>query len=94
VASPTEERRVEVLKLYFESFKHVTTLDTATALVLLAVYRFSDTRPATLGLTLALLGLSLVTCILGMASVITVVGADTRRPTTPQPYLTGSTARQ
>jgi hypothetical protein len=66
VASPTEERRVEVLKLYFESFKHVTTLDTATALVLLAVYRFSDTRPATLGLTLALLGLSLATCILGI----------------------------
>lgn len=70
MADNNEERRREVLKLYFEFFKHLTTLSAATALVLLAVFREMGVSPVTTLASVAVLGVSLLVSFIGMAVTV------------------------
>ena len=62
----------ELLKFYFEFFKHFTTLNTAAALVVVALH---DLASGAMGLVVPLLafGASLVVSLDGMDNVITTV---------------------
>jgi hypothetical protein len=60
-----EHRREETLKLYFKCFKHLTTLNTATALVVLAIYR--DTSLS--DLAISAFSVSLITSLYGILSI-------------------------
>jgi len=61
-----EHRAEEFVKLCFEFFKHLTTLSTAGALVVLAVYRELAVGEWLLGLTLVLFGISILASVLSM----------------------------
>ncbi len=62
-----EERRAEeFVKLCFEVFKHLTTLSTAGALVVLAVYRELGVGGTLLGLTLVMFGVSILASVVSM----------------------------
>ncbi len=65
-----EEGRREALKLYFEFFKHLTTLNTAAALVMLAIFREMEAPLVSTLTAVILLGLSLLVSLLGMAVVV------------------------
>lgn len=59
-----EHRRQERLKLYFECFKHLTTLNTGAALVVLALYRGIAITDLSL-LAILAFGISLITSLYG-----------------------------
>jgi hypothetical protein len=61
-----EERRQEELKLFFEYFKHLTTLSVAVAVVILAIYREGIAKEAALYVTLALFGFAVLIAVFGM----------------------------
>jgi predicted cobalt transporter CbtA len=61
-----ERRAEEYVKLCFEIFKHLTTLSTAGALVVLAVYREISIETWLVTLTLILFGLTVLTCVMSM----------------------------
>ncbi len=63
-----EERSRKNHGMVFEACKHFTTLDTAAALVLAAVFRETSVGGAGLFWPLILFGLSLVACAFGMMS--------------------------
>jgi hypothetical protein len=58
--------RQRFLDRCFEFLKHVTTLSTAAALLILAIYRETPFKEGLLALTLILLGLGVVVSVLGM----------------------------
>jgi hypothetical protein len=63
-----EHLRQESIKLYFECFKHLTTLNTATALVVLALHR--DTPLSSLAATAILaFSVSLITSLYAMVRI-------------------------
>jgi hypothetical protein len=67
---PDEHLPTELLDKYFEFFKHLTTLNVATAIILLAI---SQARPAGLALVLVPLlafGVSLLAALSGMEVVL------------------------
>lgn len=66
-----ERRAEEFVKLCFESFKHLTTLSTAGALVVLAVYREVSVETWITVLALAVFGLTILICL---ASMLVAVG--------------------
>jgi hypothetical protein len=65
-----EQQRQELLKLYFEFFKHFTTLGAAAAVALLAVYREGVAERRLLAFSLVLFGLAVVIAVLGMVSIL------------------------
>jgi hypothetical protein len=65
VADPEDGRR-EALKAHLEIFKHVATLDTATAVVLLTIYREGLVESIVLAMSLGALGVSLIASLYGM----------------------------
>jgi len=67
------DARKETIKLEFEFFKHLTTLSTAAALVLLAVFRdVLDVQQEflRLGVLLTLLSVSLMSSLMGMYDAV------------------------
>jgi ABC-type uncharacterized transport system permease subunit len=74
-----EEYRLEELaKLTFELCKHLTTLSTAGALIVLAVYRELTFQQWLLGLTLILFGLTILVSVTIMLSSMTIFTAQGR----------------
>lgn len=73
-----QEHDWEALKLYFEFFKHFTTLATAVALIVLAMFRGFDlsTKAAVFGLSM--MGATLFLSLIGMLTA--VVRADKHAP--------------
>ena len=69
-----EERRAdhgwEALKLYFEFFKHFTTLSSAFALVVIALQRSVGLGPRTTTVMLVVLGVNLVLSLCGVYVVM------------------------
>lgn len=63
------EDRKEGIKLIFEILKHLTTLNTAAALVVLAIGREVEVALGALVVALMLFGSSVVVCLFGMVSV-------------------------
>ena len=61
-----EDRGWEALKLYFEFFKHFTTLSSAFALVVIALQRSLGLGPGATISILVLLGINLILSLLGM----------------------------
>ncbi len=61
-----ERRTEEFVKLSFEFFKHLTTLSTAGALVVLAVYREVSVDTWIMVLALAVFGLTILICLVSM----------------------------
>ncbi len=62
-----EERLSHELRdKYFEAFKHLTTLNVATSIAMLAIYEPWPDNPALLVLPLLLFGLSLLAALSGM----------------------------
>jgi small-conductance mechanosensitive channel len=75
-----EQRRLEVLKLYFEFYKHFTTLSAAGGVALVAIYRgglVSQKMPQQLvALSLLLFGLAASISAFRMAKVLQRLGED------------------
>lgn len=65
-----EQRRQELLKLYFEFFKHFTTLGAAAGVVLLALYRAGIGEQEMLAYPLVMFGLAAVAAAFGMSVVL------------------------
>ena len=65
-----EQRRQEALKLYFEYFKHLTTLSVAGAVVMLAIYREGIAEQAGLSTSMGLFGLAVFIAVFGMLLVL------------------------
>jgi hypothetical protein len=65
-----EERGWEALKLYFEFFKHFTTLSSAFALVVIALQRSIGLGPRTTIVMLVVLGVNLVLSLCGVYVVM------------------------
>lgn len=63
-----DDPRVEQRKLYFEAFKHMTTLNTAAALVVLTIHRDAPLSLLTL-CAISGFSLSLVTSLYGMIHI-------------------------
>jgi len=61
--------RQRYLDRCFESLKHVTTLSTAAALLILAIYREQPFKEGLLALTLILMGLCVVLSVFGMLTI-------------------------
>jgi hypothetical protein len=79
-----EERRAdEFVKLCFEVFKHLTTLSTAGALVVLAVYREIGVVEWLLGLTLVLFGVSILASVVSMMLCTTYYASSAFSPSEP-----------
>jgi len=66
-----ERRAEEFAKLCFEYFKHLTTLSTAGAVVVLAVYRELTVGTVLLAATLVLFGVTILTCVISMMACTT-----------------------
>src|SRR3712207_2334673 len=60
---------METMKVHFELLKHITTLDTASALIVVAIYRDINANPIATALALVAFGLSLVVAVYGMIAV-------------------------
>jgi hypothetical protein len=75
-----ERRAEEFVKLCFEFFKHLTTLGTAGALVVLAVYRELTFEAVLLALTLAMFGVTILTSVLSMMICTTYFSPSEFRP--------------
>jgi hypothetical protein len=69
-------RREENLKLYFECFKHQTTLDVATAVGFVALFQALGIRPIFVAGALVFLAVSVVFSLIGMAGVMTEMEKD------------------
>jgi hypothetical protein len=85
-----EQHRMEVMKAHFDLLKHVTTLDTASALIVVTV---SKELNATLALTttaLLLFGISLLLSVFGMLDVNANRYGWFRRSDCGDPYHDGS----
>jgi hypothetical protein len=67
---PEEQRRQELLKVFFESFKHFTTLAVTAAVVLLAVYREGIADQTLLAIALGMFRLAVLFAVLGMSQVL------------------------
>jgi hypothetical protein len=65
-----ELRREELLKLYFEFFKHFTTLSVAAVVVLLAVYREVAAERLRLLLSLGHFGVAVILAVFGIAAAM------------------------
>jgi hypothetical protein len=66
VPDTRDDERQRFLDRCFEYLKHVTTLSTAAALLILAIYREAPFKERLLALTLILLGLGVVVSVFGM----------------------------
>ena len=64
-----DEDRQRFLDRCFESLKHVTTLSTAAALLILAIYREQPFNERLLTVTLVLMGLCVVLSVFGMLTI-------------------------
>jgi len=64
-----DEDRQRFLDRCFESLKHVTTLSTAAALLILAIYREQPFKERLLTVTLILMGLCVVLSVFGMLTI-------------------------
>jgi hypothetical protein len=65
-----EQHNWEVLKLYFEFFKHFTTLTSAIALLVIALQRALGLGAGAAIAVLVLLGINLLLCLSGMYVVM------------------------
>jgi hypothetical protein len=65
-----EERGWEALKLYFEFFKHFTTLSSALAVVVIALHRALGLGSGAMLPILVLLGINLLLSLVGMYVVM------------------------
>ena len=65
-----EQRRQELLKLYFEFFKHFMTLSVAAAVVFLAIYKEGIADQRMVLLSLSAFGVAVVFAVPGMVLVI------------------------
>jgi multidrug efflux pump subunit AcrB len=74
-----ERDREELVKLAFETCKHLTTLSTAGTLVVLAVYREVSFGGTPLGATLGLFGLTIIVSIAVMLLSMTYYTNKGRR---------------
>jgi hypothetical protein len=78
---PDTEDRQQLWDRCLESLKHITTLSTAAALLILAIYREEPFKERLLTLTLILLGSCVVISVFGMVNISVSSG---RQP----PYIT------
>jgi hypothetical protein len=67
-----EHQRQETLKLYFDYFKHMTTIGAAATVVLLAVYREGVGERLWVTGTLVLFGTAVVAALFGMFMTLTL----------------------
>jgi hypothetical protein len=65
-----EQRRQELLKLYFEFFKHFMTPSVAAAVVFLAIYKEGIADQRMVLLSLSAFGVTVVFAVPGMVPVI------------------------
>jgi hypothetical protein len=65
-----EQRRLELLKLLFEFFKHFTTLGAAVGVILLAVYREGVADRLLVATSLVMFGLGVIAAAYGMVFVL------------------------
>ena len=65
-----EERSGEALKLYFEFFKHFTTIATAVGILVVALHREMGMASASVFIALISLGLALAVSIFGMLTMV------------------------
>jgi hypothetical protein len=70
VEEQEEQRRQELLKLYFEFFKHLTTLGVAAAVVLLALYREGIAERELVAFSLMMFGLASFIAVCGMLMTV------------------------
>jgi hypothetical protein len=61
-----EQRRMETWKVHFDFLKHITTLDTASALIVVTIYRDINASFIATVVALSLFGLSLGMSVFGM----------------------------
>lgn len=66
-----EQRRQEALKLFFEYFKHLTTLSVAVAVAILAIYREGIAKEAALYVALGMFGFAVFIAVFGMLLALT-----------------------
>jgi hypothetical protein len=64
------EREWEAVKLYFEFFKHFSTLITAIALIVIGFFRILDLDPRSYVVVLVMLAIPLLLSLLGMANAL------------------------
>lgn len=64
------EREWEAVKLYFEFFKHFTTLTTAIALIVIGFFRILDLDPGSYVLVLVMLAIPLMLSLAGMGNAL------------------------
>ena len=69
MADTRGDERQRFLDRCFEALKHVTTLSTAAALLILAIYREAPFREHLLALPLILMGLCVVLSVFGMLTI-------------------------
>jgi len=69
VPDTRDEDRQQLWDRCFESLKHITTLSTAAALLILAIYREEPFKERLLALTLILLGICVVISVFGMVVI-------------------------
>ena len=65
-----EDRGLEATKLFFESYKHFTTLSTAVALIALALFRELDLTTGSAIVCVSTLGITLLLSLIGMLSIL------------------------
>jgi hypothetical protein len=65
-----EQHRLELLKLYVEFFKHMTTLSAAAAVVLLTVYREGVAQERLIAASLGMFAVAVITSLIGMQDMI------------------------
>jgi hypothetical protein len=68
----------ELLDKYYDIFKHMTTLNVATAVVSLAIYNGSEDRLASLAVPLLAFGASLVAAMNGLEAVLSCLRVQDR----------------
>ncbi len=64
-----EQRRMESMKMHFDFLKRITTLDTASALIVVTIYRDINASLIWTAIALVAFGLSLVSSVYGMLAV-------------------------
>jgi hypothetical protein len=63
-----EQRRMEAWKVHFDFLKHVTTLDTASALIVVTIYKELDASLIVTASALVFFGVALLIAVLGMVA--------------------------
>jgi hypothetical protein len=71
VVNSRDEHNWEVMKLYFEFFKHFTTISTATAVVELVLYQQFSPSLKTLLAGVSTLAVTLLLSVIGMSVILT-----------------------